>query len=347
MPFTAAEIAQHLAGEVLGDPKLLLKGFAPADRAQPGDLTFAENENYFARAEQSSAAAIIVAGPFVSARKTLIRVPDARVAFAKAVSLFFPEPAYPPGIHPTAVVAGSAQVDPTAHIGPYCVLGEGVRVGPRSVLQGGNFLGPRCRLGEEVNLFPSVTLYPGTEVGNRVRIHSGTVIGSDGFGYVQDGEVHRKVPQIGNVIIRDDVEIGANVTIDRGALGPTVIGRGTKIDNLVQIAHNVTIGEHCLIVSQAGIAGSSKLGNYVILAGQVGVAGHLKIGNRVSVAAQSGVMHNIPDGEKWLWSPAQPDRQAKRQMIALQQLPELLRRVAELEKKLAAGAPPSSEPPAK
>jgi UDP-3-O-[3-hydroxymyristoyl] glucosamine N-acyltransferase len=146
--------------------------------------------------------------------------------------------------------------------------------------------------------------------------------------------MHLKVLQIGNVIIREDVEIGANVTIDRGALGPTVIGRGTKIDNLVQIAHNVSIGEHCLIISQAGIAGSSKLGNYVIIAGQAGIAGHLKIGSRVSVAAQSGVMNNIPEGEKWLWTPAQPDRQAKRQMIALQQLPELLRRVHELEKKL-------------
>jgi UDP-3-O-[3-hydroxymyristoyl] glucosamine N-acyltransferase len=145
------------------------------------------------------------------------------------------------------------------------------------------------------------------------------------------------VPQIGNVIIRDDVEIGANVTIDRGALGPTVIGKGSKIDNLVQIAHNVTLGEHCLIVSQVGIAGSTKLGNYVILAGQAGIAGHLKIGNRVSVGAQSGVMHNILDGEIWLWTPAQPNRQAKRQMIAMQQLPELLRRVSDLEKKLGAG----------
>jgi UDP-3-O-[3-hydroxymyristoyl] glucosamine N-acyltransferase len=225
------------------------------------------------------------------------------------------------------------------------VLGEQVRVGERSVLQGGNFVGAGCQLGEEVNLFPNVVLYPGTELGNRVRIHSGTVVGADGFGYVQDGASHRKVPQIGSVIIRDDVEIGANVTIDRGALGPTIIGRGSKIDNLVQIAHNVTVGEHCLIVSQVGIAGSTRLGNYVILAGQAGIAGHLKIGNRVSVAAQSGVMHNIPDGEKWLWSPAQPDRQAKRQMIALQQLPDLLRRVSELEKKLAAtNSAPETKP---
>jgi UDP-3-O-[3-hydroxymyristoyl] glucosamine N-acyltransferase len=198
-------------------------------------------------------------------------------------------------------------------------------------------------LGEEVRLFPNVTLYPSSELGNRVRIHSGTVVGSDGFGYVQDAGVHRKVPQIGSVMIRDDVEIGANVTIDRGALGPTIIGRGTKIDNLVQIDHNVTIGEHCLVVSQAGIAGSSKLGNYVVLAGQVGIAGHLKIGNHVSVAAQSGVMRSIPDGEKWLWSPAQPDRQAKRQMIALQQLPDLLRRFNDLEKSLAAAGVLPSE----
>ncbi len=344
MPLSAAEIAKHLGGEVVGDPALVLKGFAPADRAQPGELTFAENESYFARAEQSAAAAVIVDGPFSSTQKVLIRVPSARIAFAKVLPLFFPEPVFAPGIHPTAIVPAGAKVDPAAHIGPYCVLSEGVRIGARSILQGGNYLGPNCSIGDEVNLFPNVTLYPATEIGNRVRIHSGTVVGSDGFGYVQDAGIHRKVPQIGSVIIRDDVEIGANVTIDRGALGPTVIGRGTKIDNLVQIAHNVTIGEHCLVVSQAGIAGSCKLGNYVVLAGQVGVAGHLKIGNRVSVAAQSGVMHNIPDGEKWLWSPAQPDRQAKRQMIALQQLPDLLRRFNELEKRLADGSipPPSA-----
>jgi UDP-3-O-[3-hydroxymyristoyl] glucosamine N-acyltransferase len=336
MSFTAAEIAKLLAGEVAGDPGLVLKGFAPADRAQPGDLTFAENENYFGRAEQSAAAAVILDGPFTSKTKTLIRVPNARIAFAKVLPLFFPEPAPPPGIHTTAVVSTSAKVDPTAYIGPYCVLAENVRIGPRTILQAGDYIGSNCQLGEAVNLFPSVCLYANTEIGNRVRIHSGTVVGSDGFGYVLDEGSHLKVPQIGSVIIRDDVEIGANVAIDRGALGPTIIGRGTKIDNLVQIGHNVVIGENCLLVSQAGVAGSTKLGNYVILAGQAGVAGHLKIGHGVSVGAQSGVMHNIPDGEKWLWTPAKPDRQAKRQMIALQQLPELLRRVHELEKRLEA-----------
>jgi UDP-3-O-[3-hydroxymyristoyl] glucosamine N-acyltransferase len=233
-------------------------------------------------------------------------------------------------------------VDSTAHIGAYCVLGERVRIGPRAVLRGNDNVGADCQIEEDTHLFPNVTLYPNTEVGKRVRIHAGTVVGSDGFGYVLDNGAHRKIPQIGNVIICDDVELGANVTVDRGALGPTIIGKGTKIDNLVQVAHNVTIGEHCILVSQAGIAGSTKLGSYVILGGQVGLAGHLKIGSGVSVAAQSGVMNNIPDGEKWIWTPAQPDRQAKRQMIALQQLPELFRRVKELERQREA----KSQPPA-
>ncbi len=344
MPFTVAEIARQLQGEVVGDGSIVLKGFAPADRAQTGDLTFAENENYFARGEQSAASAIIAPASFSSSKKTLIRVADARIAFARVLPLFFPEPTYAPGIHPSAAVAPSARVDPSAHIGPQCVIGENATIGARSVLQGLNFVGTGCQIGEDANLFPNVTLYAHTELGQRVRIHSGTVIGSDGFGYVHDGGSHRKVPQIGNVIIRDDVEIGANVTVDRGALGPTVIGKGTKIDNLVQIAHNVNVGEHCLIVAQAGVAGSTKLGNYVILGGQVGIAGHIKIGNKVSIAAQSGVMHSIKDGEKWFGSPAQPDRQTKRQFIAIQHLPDLLKRVADLERKL--GLKPDASPPA-
>src|SRR6516162_6396534 len=247
---TAADIARHLGGEVIGEPALVLKGFAPADRAQPGDLTFAENENYFGRAEQSAASAIIIDGPFTSARKTLIRVSDARIAFAEVLPLFFPDPVFAPGIHPTALIAATAQVDASAHIGPYCVVSDRAHIGARSVLQAGDYVGTGCQLAEDVNLFPNVTIYARTEVGPRVRIHSGSVIGSDGFGYVQKGGVHLKVPQIGNVIIREDVESGANVTVDRGALGPTIIGRGTKIDNLVQIAHNVVIGEHSVVVAQ-------------------------------------------------------------------------------------------------
>jgi UDP-3-O-[3-hydroxymyristoyl] glucosamine N-acyltransferase len=334
MPFSAAEIAARVQGEVLGNAALSLTGFAPANTARPGDLTFAENEAYFAVAEKSAAAAILVSGDFKSASKTLIRVKNARVAFAKILPLFFPEPEFAPGVHPSAVVAASAQVDATAHIGPCCVIGERVKIGAKVVLEDCVSIGADSILGEGTHLLPNVTVYPRSQIGARVRIHAGAVIGSDGFGYVFDQGAHLKVPQIGQVVIGDDVEIGANVTIDRGALGPTVIGKGTKIDNLVQIAHNVQIGEHCIVVAQAGVAGSTKLGSYVTLAGQVGVAGHLKIGDRVTIAAQSGVMHDIEAGEKWFGSPAQPDRQMKRQLLALQQLPELIRRIRELEKRL-------------
>ncbi len=336
MAFTTGEIAKHLEAEVLGDTFAMLKGFAPADSAKAGDLTFAENDDFFARAENSAATAIIADKRFTSTKKIVIRVANARVAFAKALALFFPERTYADGIHPTTVIAPGAQIDSTAHVGPHCVIGERVCIGARTILQGGNFIGEDSKLGEDVNLFPNVTVYPRTEIGRRVRIHANTVIGSDGFGYVQDGSIHRKVPQIGNVVIGDDVEIGAGVMIDRGALGSTIIGKGTKIDNLVQIAHNVEIGEGCLLIAQVGIAGSSKIGNYVVLAGQAGIAGHLKIGNQVTVTAKSGVMHDIPDGEKWLGIPAQPDKQSKRQLIAIQHLPDLLRRVAKLEKKLDA-----------
>lgn len=335
MSFTAAQIANHLKGEVVGDNSAVLTGFAPASTAKSGDLTFAENGTFFASAEQSAATAILVAGPFTSKNKVLIRVANARVAFAQVLPLFFPEPAIVPGIHPTAVVASSAQIDDSAHVGPHCVIGERTKIGPRVVLQGGVQVGDDCLIGEESRLFPRVVLYAQTQVGQRVRIHAGTVVGADGFGYVFDQGIHLKIPQVGRVIIQDDVEIGANVTIDRGALGPTIVGRGTKIDNLVQVGHNVVIGEHCLLVAQVGVAGSSKLGNYVTLAGQVGIIGHINIGNRVLVAGKSGVIKNIPDGTKCMGSPAQPDRQAKRQWIALQHLPDLLRRVSKLEKQLA------------
>jgi len=338
--FTTAEIAKELGGEVIGDASLKLTGFAPATAARPGDLTFAENETFFQKAEQSAAAAILIDGPFASTRKALIRVANARIAFARVLPLFFPERTFAPGVDATAVVAKSAQIDPTAHIGPHCVVGEKASIGQGVVLQGGNHVGNHCIIGAQSRLFPNVVLYDQTQIGQRVRIHAGAVIGSDGFGYVFDSGHHRKVPQVGQVIVQDDVEIGANVAIDRGALGPTLIGKGTKIDNLVQIAHNVSIGEHSLVVAQVGIAGSTKIGQYTTLAGQVGIAGHLKIGNKVIIAAQSGVMHDVPDGAKWLGAPAQPDRQAKRQMIALQHLPDLLRRVSELEKLVGNQAPP-------
>lgn len=348
MTFTAADIARHLGAEITGDPTVSLTGFAPADTARAGDLTFAETEDYFRRADQSAASAILVGNhQALTSGKTLLRVPNPRVAFAKALPLFFPEPVFAPGVHPSAVVAPSARVDASAHVGPGCVVGDRTVIGPRCVLEGGNHVGADCRLGEDTRLFPNVVVYARSQIGRRVRIHAGTAVGSDGFGYVLDQGRHLKVPQIGNVIIGDDVEIGANVTIDRGALGPTVIGEGTKIDNLVQIAHNVVLGSHCILCGQVGISGSTKVGNYTTLAGQVGLAGHLNIGSRVMLAAQSGVMHNIADGEKWLGTPAQPDRQMKRAYLALQRLPELLRRVSQLEKQLGAdsAAPPEDGRP--
>ena len=336
MPFTASQLAEQLRGEIIGDGSVALTGFAPAEHARAGDLTFAENEAYFAKAEHSAAAAILVPAAFgSSSRKTLIRVANARVAFAKVLPLFFPPERPPAGIHPSAIVAASAQIDPTAHVGPFCVIGERTRIGARSVLRGGNHIGHDCSLGDDVSLYPNVVLYHQTQLGHRVSVHAGTIIGSDGYGYVLDEGQHRKVLQLGHVVIHDDVEIGANVTIDRAALGSTVIGKGTKIDNLVQIAHNVVVGEHCLIVAQVGVAGSTKMGNYCVLAGQSGLAGHLKIGHQVTVAAQSGVMRDVADGQKVMGAPALPDKEAKRQFIALGQVPDLIRRVRELEKQIA------------
>lgn len=216
---TTAEIAQLLSGEVLGDASARLTGLAAADLAQPGDLTFAETDEYFAAAENSAATAIITGKNPTSQKKILIRVANPRVAFAKALAFFFPEPKFSAGIHPTAVIAASAHIDPTAHIGPHCTVGERVKLGAHCVLQSNNFVGDDSVLGDDTNLFPNVTIYSRSQLGKRVRIHAGTVIGSDGFGYVYDAGFHRKVPQVGNLIIGDDVEIGANVSIDRGALG--------------------------------------------------------------------------------------------------------------------------------
>lgn len=334
MSLTAAQIAQKLNGEVIGDGSIEITGLAPADCARAGELTFAENTAYFAAAEQSQAAAILVSGPFVSSKKVLIRVANPRVALARILPVFFPPEEHPRGIHPTAVIAGSAQIDPAAHIGPGCIVGPGARLGARSVLMGNNDLGAGCDIGEDGCLFPNVVLYRNTKIGRRVVIHAGTVIGSDGFGYVLDEGRHRKVVHLGNVIIGDDVEIGANAAIDRGALGATVIGEGTKIDNLVHIAHNVVIGRHCLIMGQVGFAGSTRLGDYVVVASQSGIADHLKLGNQVMIGAKSGVMRDVPDGGRQVGIPALPDRQAKRQIIAIQQLPDFIHRMRELEKQV-------------
>ncbi len=335
MSYTTAFIGKELGGEVIGDPGVALAGFASADRARPGDLTFAEKDSYFAAAEASQASAILVSGAFTSATKVIIRVPNPRIGAARALAIFYPPEAAVAGIHPGASVDPLARVDRTAQVGPGCVIGPGASIGARTILKGGNHVGRDCIVGDDVCLFPNVVLYPGTRVGNRVSIHAGTVIGSDGYGYVFAQGRHLKIPQVGSVVIHDDVEIGANSAIDRGALGPTVIGEGTKIDNLVHVAHNVQIGRHCLIMGQVGFAGSTVLGDYGVIASQSGIAGHLKIGQQVTVGGKSGVMRDVADKETVLGFPAVPDKQAKRQWVGIQKLPEMLLRMRELERKVA------------
>jgi UDP-3-O-[3-hydroxymyristoyl] glucosamine N-acyltransferase len=332
--YTAEQIAKLISGKVIGDGTVILTGFAQANSAGVGDLTFAENEKFFQLAERGAASAILVDCVYWPTHKTLIQVPNARVAFAKVLPLFFPEKEHPSGVHPTAIVCAGAQISQSAYIGPWCYIGENVIIDDKVVLHGLNYVGDGTKIGKETQIFPNVTIYAGSIIGCRVRIHSGAVIGSDGFGYVFDNGQYYKVPQIGNVVIEDEVEIGANTTIDRGALDSTVIKQGTKIDNLVMIAHNVVVGKHCIIVSQCGIAGSTTLGDYATLAGQVGIAGHLKIGNKVVIGAKSGVMDDIPDGEKWLGIPALPDQQTKRQIIANRHLPDLIKRIKDLERKI-------------
>lgn len=334
MPLTLTEVAAHVRGEIIGDASTQITGFAQADQARCGDLTFADKEEYFKAAEQSEASAILVSGRFTSARKPLVRVANARVAVARLLPLFFPPDTHASGIHPSAVIDPSAKIDPSTHVGPNCVIGARARLGARSVLMAGNHIGRDCQVGDEVTLFPNVLLYARTRVGNRVTIHGGTVIGSDGYGYVFDEGRHRKMLQVGNVVIGDDVEIGANAAIDRAALGSTVIGNGTKIDNLVHVAHNVVMGNHCLIMGQVGFAGSTKLGDYCVIASQSGIAGHLTLGRQATVGAKSGVMRDIPDGGTVLGIPAQADKQTKRQWIAVQKLPELMREIRELQQEV-------------
>jgi UDP-3-O-[3-hydroxymyristoyl] glucosamine N-acyltransferase len=334
LKLTIAEIAAQIRGEVTGDGGTEISGLTSADKAGAGDLTFAENEKYFDAAEKSGATAILVSGTIPTSRKVVIRVSNVRVAVAHLLPIFFPTEDVAPGIHPSADIHATAQVDASAHIGAHCVIGPRTRIAAKSVLMGGNHLGADCQVGEAVRLFPNVILYRGTQIGRRVVIHAGTVIGSDGYGYVFDQGRHRKMLQVGHVVIEDDVEIGANAAIDRAAFGATIIGAGTKIDNLVHVAHNVIMGKHCLVMGQCGFAGSTQLGDYAVIASQSGIAGHLKLGRQSTVGAKSGVMRDVSDGETVLGIPAQPHQQTKRQWISMQHLPEMTRRLRELEQQV-------------
>jgi UDP-3-O-[3-hydroxymyristoyl] glucosamine N-acyltransferase len=336
---TLAELAA-LTGGILenGGPDLVVSGAAAVTEASGAQVTFFGNARYLAALKQSQAAAAFVPLDFADQiAPALIKVANPSLAFAQALEKFAPAPiTYAPGVHPTAVIGPEVTLGEAVSIQPYAVIERGAAIGAGSIIGAHVFIGQESVLGLQCHIHPHVTLRERTLIGARVIIHSGTVIGSDGFGYEFSGGRHVKIPQTGCVQIDDDVEIGANVTIDRARFGRTWIQEGAKIDNLVQIAHNVIVGRHSIIVSQTGISGSSKLGQYVTLAGQVGLVGHIEIGDRVIVGAKSGVSKNIPAGETWFGYPATPIRESKERLAYINRLEKLYARVRKLEQVLDA-----------
>jgi UDP-3-O-[3-hydroxymyristoyl] glucosamine N-acyltransferase len=338
--FTLAELAGRLGGEVDGNGDRVITGVASLKDAGPGDLTFVAGSRYQEEFSSTGAGAVIAGAKLEAPGRDLLRVANPHLAFAQVVDLFFPPHKPSPGVHPSAVVEEEAVIDPSAAVAAFCFVGRGSRVGAGTVLGPYCHVGPWSSIGTDTLLHPRVTLLDRSVIGCRVTIHSGTVIGSDGFGYVFDGLEHRKIPQVGRVEIADDVEIGACVTIDRATVGATRIGKGTKIDNLVQIAHNVEVGEKAVIVAQVGIAGSTRIGNGALIGGQVAIAPHLVVGDGARLAARTGVLRDVPAGETMSGNGPLPHRQWLRSEAAFVKLPEirqtvkdLLKRVEELEKK--------------
>lgn len=334
MEKTVAEIARIIGGEVVGDGSLVIKGVSGLKEAKPGEITFIANSKYSSLLNETRASCIITAQDAQKAAKPIIRAANPSLSFAKVVSLFAPQQIKrPEGIHPTALIGQGVQLGKNVTIQAYCVIEDEARIGEGTLLYAGVFVGQKASVGRDCIIYPHVSIRERIIIGDRVIIHNGAVIGSDGFGYAQVSGMHQKIPQIGTVVIEDDVEIGANVTIDRARFDKTLIGRGTKIDNLVQIAHNVVIGENSIIVAQAGISGSTLVGKNVILAGQAGLVGHITIGDNAVVAAQAGVTKSVPANTCVSGYPAKPHQQAKRLNAYLQKLPELFKKVAELEKR--------------
>ena len=339
MDYSIEVLAGLVGGTVVGDGTVRISGARPISEGGPGDITFVEDSRYARQLKQSRAAAAVVGPEFDANGLPLICVAKPLEAFATIVE-HLQGPARPRavGIHTATSISSTARLGRDASVGPFVTIGEDVTIGDRCRIHCGACVGEGCKLGDDVVLHPHVVLYPGTLVGNRVIVHSGAVIGADGFGYrLQDGR-HIKMPQLGHVEIGDDVEIGANTTIDRGTFHVTRIGAGTKLDNLVQIAHNCQIGRHNLIVSQVGIAGSSKTGDYVVIAGQAGIRDHTTIGEGAVVGAMAGVMKDVPAGERVVGIPATPEREQYRLVAAIHKLPDLRDRVAKLARNVEAAA---------
>ncbi len=335
MQMTLAEIAAIVDGKVVGDGSILITGVNGIEEAQTGDLTFVANPKYFHFVQKTKASAILVPRDMDVAGISVIKTDNPSIAFAQIVEkvsksqvLCFQ------GIHSQAILGKNVSLGKNVTVGPYAVIEDGVSVGDHTVIYGGGYLGARAKIGNNCVIHPHVMIYPDTEIGSKVVIHSGAVIGSDGFGYEQVGDVHQKIPQMGIVLIEDDVEIGANSCIDRARFHQTIIGKGTKIDNLVQIAHNVIVGENCIIISQVGISGSVHIGKNTIFAGQAGVAGHLTIGERSVVAAKAGVIKSFPPRSSLFGYPARPLDEAKIIHAHLQRLPGYVERIKELETKI-------------
>ena len=333
-----SELAQQLGGTLEGDGSIAIRGVAGIGEAVEGEISFIANPKYASEAAFTQASAVIVSEDWASdCPAALIRVSNSDAAFANAAMLFYtPAPLPPQGIHPSAVVAEDVELGEGVRIGPLCVIEAGVKIGAGTVVSAQCMIGHRVQIGENSRIFPQVSIREFAIIGSRTAIHNGTVVGSDGFGYSVDEQgVRTKVPQIGIVQIGDDVEIGANVTIDRARFGKTKIGNGVKIDNLVQIAHNVVIGDHAVIVAQTGIAGSATIGEKAIIAGQVGIAGHLTIGAGTIVGARSVVLKDVASGEYVLGVPSLPAAKYKRSQANIMLLPKLKERLKALEKKVS------------
>ena len=315
-------------GTLRGDPDVIVTGVAPLDRAGPQHVTLLANAKYSTLFATCGAGVTLVSPELADcAGRTAARVvvDKPHEAMLALLASLYAEPPAVPGVHPTAVIGRGARLGDGVAIGPYVVIGNGAEIGDRTQLDAHVVIGAGVSVGPDCHLYPGVALYPGTSLAERVRVHAGVRLGSDGFGYVFRDGAHEKIPHVGRCIVESDVEIGANTTIDRGSIDDTVIGAGTKIDNLVHIAHNVRVGRLCLIMAQVGIAGSARVEDGAILAGQAGIAGHQTIGARARVAAQAGVFGSVPAGETWSGYPARPHREALRAQAALFKLVPLLR----------------------